>query len=142
MCQSNKIRRERERINSTELFLLCNNNFNCIAAFNAQESYGHANPTTGQTVQFNVETLDIGSGYNNRTSVYTAPMAGTYTFTWTIRSLGGATQYYVTGLVVNNDVKNSLMTYSHSHNDVSTATTVVSLEAGDVVFIRVQNRAG
>ena len=102
-----------------------------IAAFHAQMTT-NTSPTPGQTVQFGTETLDIGSGYNPATSVYTAPMAGTYTFTWTIRVSGNN---YQTELVVNNSAKDRIISYNN--NDVSTGTTVVSLNAGDRVFVRV-----
>ena len=95
-------------------------------------------PVNGQTVQFDVETLDIGSGYNHSTSIYTVPLTGVYTFTWTIRVLGST--YYATELVVDNVVKESLLTYAAA--SVTTATTVVSVNAGDRVFIRVQSRNG
>ena len=95
-------------------------------------------PTRGQTVQFGLETLDIGSGYNPSTSIYTVPLTGVYTFTWTIRKVEAG--YYATDLVVNNDVKESLLT--GYDGGVSTATTVVAVNAGDRVFIRVHNLGG
>ena len=95
-------------------------------------------PTRGQTVQFGFETLDIGSGYNPSTSIYTVPLTGVYTFTWTIRLRGSP--HYGTELVVNSDVNEVLMVYNNE--DVSTATTVVSVNVGDAVFIRVQYRGG
>ena len=106
--------------------------------------YGRStSPTDFQTVKFGSETLDIGSGYNSGTSVYTAPMAGTWTFTWTLsvghrrrENYGGS---YSTQLVVNNSVKDTLFT---SLDYVSTSTAVVSLNVGDRVFIRVRSREG
>ena len=97
-------------------------------------------PGKGQTVQFDVETLDIGLGYNPSTSIYTVPLTGVYTFTWTIRVQGST--YYATELVVNNVVKEVLLTHVYSNEDVSTAITVVSVNAGDRVCIKVQYRGG
>ena len=113
-----------------------------FTAFHAYMIYS-TDPTNGQTVKFDTETLDIGSGYNRGTSVYTAPMAGTWTFTWTIR-VGyrldvNKDGYYYTQLVVNHSAKDTLFT---RHKDVSTGTVVVSLRAGDIVFIRVYRREG
>ena len=115
-----------------------------VSAFNAHMT-SSTTPTNGQTVQFGTETLDIGNGYNSTTSVYTAPIAGTYSFSWTIRisNLG----WYATELVVNNSTKDVLITRSgdsgsdYAYETVTSATTVVSLHAGDRVYIRVQNRS-
>ena len=101
-------------------------------------------PTNGQTVQFGTETLDVGNAYNPSTSVYTAPLAGTYTFTWKIHIEGSG--FYTTELVVNNSVKDYLITRSddtggdYIYDTITTSTTVVSLHKGDRVYIRVQNR--
>ena len=103
-------------------------------------------PTTGQTVQFATETLDIGGGYNPSTSVYTVPQTGTYTFTWTL--LIWNKNYYQTELVVNTAVKDRMMTAtdtadgSYTPYATSTATTTVQLKTGDRVFIRVHYRSG
>ena len=113
-----------------------------LTAFSAHRS-GYTGPANGQTVQFSIETLDNGGGYDSTSSVYTAPLNGTYTFTWTIRARG--TGYYDTELVVNTAVKDVLVTVTDPpENDeaTSTATTVVSLTAGDRVFIRVHGRGG
>ena len=116
-----------------------------IIAFNAHMT-SQTTPTTGQTVQFGTETLDVGNGYNPTTSVYTSPLNGTYTFTWTIRIYNSG--YYVTELRVNNSVKDYLTTRSevtggeHTYETVTTATTVVSLHKGDRVYIRVNYRSG
>ena len=114
-------------------------NYSLLTAFSAQMT-GNTSPTNDQTVQFSREILDNGGGYNSTSSVYTAPLNGTYTFTWTIRATGN---YYLTELVVNIAVKDKLDTDPSSDNlPTSTATTVVSLTAGDIVFIRVLSRGG
>ena len=105
-------------------------------------------PTNGQTVQFGTESLDIGNGYNPSTSIYSAPQAGTYTITWTIRIYGN--YYYRTELVVNTSIINNMMTavYGPGPNSggvnyqTTSATTVTQLNAGDRVFIRVYIRNG
>ena len=116
-----------------------------IKAFNAHMT-SRTTPTEDQTVQFGTETLDVGNGYDPTTSVYTAPLAGTYTFTWSIRMQFSG--YYITELVVNNSAKDYLVSRSddtggdYTHETVTTATTVVSLHKGDRVYIRVQHRSG
>ena len=114
-----------------------------VSAFNARMT-SLTTPTFGQTVQFGTETLDIGDGYDATTSVYTTPIAGTYSFSWKIRitQLG----FYITELVVNNSAKDYLITRSNDSGGdyaietVTTANTVVSLDKGDQVYIRVQRR--
>ena len=123
----------------TQLYTFCT----FFTAFHALMRHGSTSPAVGQTVKFGSETLDIGSGYNSGTSVYTAPMAGTWTFTWTLRVgypwMETGDGFYTTRLVVNNSAKDALRTY---FKDVATATAVVSLDAGDRVFIRVHRREG
>ena len=103
-------------------------------------------PTTGQTVQFGIESLDIGNGYNPSTSIYTAPRTGTYTITWTISIYQN--NYYKTELVVNTSVKTHMMTAAYGpnsggvHFQTTSTTTVTQLNAGDRVFIRVYSRNG
>ena len=114
-----------------------------VSAFNAHMT-SSTTPTNGQTVQFGTETLDIGNSYNSTTSVYTTPLDGTYTFTWTIYIVSSG--YYITELVVNNSAKDYLITRSddsggdYAYDTVTTATTVVSLHTGDRVYIRVKYR--
>ena len=114
-------------------------------AFHARMT-GNTAPTDGQTVQFGIESLDIGNGYNPSISIYTAPQAGTYTFTWTISIY--QSNYYITELVVNTLVKHQMMTSSYGPGSNSlyyqstSATTVTQLNAGDRVFIRVYSKSG
>ena len=111
-----------------------------LTAFSARMSKD-SSPTQGQTVQFSREIINNGGGYNSTSSVYTAPLSGTYTFTWTIRAHG--VNYYDTALVVNTAVRDRLLTDPSANDEAtSTATKVVSLTAGDRVFIRVHGRYG
>ena len=107
-------------------------------------------PIADATVMFYTELLDIGGGYNPSTGVYTAPQAGTYTFTWTLHIMRSG--IYMTGLVVNDTTKNRMVTNtenwstnssdSYAHYSSSTATSTVQLTTGDKVFIRVLKRYG
>ena len=133
----------REALSRININFLHRNIMLYIKAFNAHMT-STTTPTPGQTVQFGTETLDVGNGYNPTTSVYTAPLDGTYTFTWRIKIYNSG--YYITELRVNNNVKDYLITRSddtggHTYNTVTTATTVVSLHKDDRVYIHVQRRS-
>ena len=111
-----------------------------FSAFSAHKA-DNIRVNVNANIPFQTETLDIGNGYNPTTSIYTAPLTGTYSFSWTIRIQWNGD--YTTGLVVNNQVKHSLQTSTQNSNTfnavvhvTSTAHTIVALNKGDTVFIR------
>jgi hypothetical protein len=83
-----------------------------------RDSLGSAQTLTNNaatTVIFDAEDSDAGSNYNNATGIYTAPVAGIYTFTAQLRVLGNATAAQLPG------------TYYFSKNGGTTAPNIILL---------------
>ena len=119
--------------------------FSAFSAHKADDNDVNVNAN----IPFQTETLDIGNGYNPTTSIYTALLTGTYSFSWTIRIVQNGD--YTTGLVVNNHVKHRLQTTTQGSTEsngvtfvvyaTSTAHTIVALNKGDTVFIKLLRKS-
>jgi len=96
----------------------------------------------GQTIVFNQVLINDGNGYNKHTGVFTAPITGTYFFTFSIlvthtatnvrlvkdgEHLVGAVGYSSTEYLPNNS--------SHRVSDHSSNSVVVQLNAGQSVWV-------
>ncbi|XP_060584368.1 uncharacterized protein LOC132740478 [Ruditapes philippinarum] len=51
-------------------------------------------PNAGETLVFKTTTLNKGLGYDNKSGIFTAPVAGTYTFSVHFCVAGGKNMYY------------------------------------------------
>jgi hypothetical protein len=51
-------------------------------------------PNAGETLVFKTTTLNEGLGYDNKSGIFTAPVAGTYTFSVQFCVAGGKNMYY------------------------------------------------
>lgn len=91
---------------------------------------------TNAAVVFDNEALDNGNGYTPTDGIYIVPESGIYVFTWTM--LAGSHQEFDTHLVVNGQVKGSSFSDTSENGDYyqSTAVVVISVSAGDHIFIR------
>lgn len=81
-------------------------------------------------------TTNFGNGYNAVNGMFTAPVAGTYVFSWTTQNYDYT--HMQSELVANSIVKANLWSDAGGHHDVAVAanTVVIELESGDVVWIR------
>ena len=98
----------------------------------------------GQTIVFQHETTDVGNGYNPSTGIYTAPRTGRYVFTYTIATNSALTNNYYS-LIVNNITSrpaNMMWLYEqHDGYNRGTNTVILVLNAGDQVFIKIQQQS-
>ena len=83
---------------------------------------------------FNRIVSNLGNGYNHRTGVFTAPVAGTYVFYVSIN------EYHKLGIgleiVLNNVSKVRLLGYSDSIHQTGTNMVVLNLQKNDGVCVR------
>ncbi|XP_061167428.1 complement C1q tumor necrosis factor-related protein 2-like [Saccostrea echinata] len=105
-------------------------------AFHSTLSNDLENMRKQQTVIFDNVTLNEGKGYNKKTGVFTAPMEGVYTFSWT--TMSKYSKYFVSEIV--HDGKP--IAYNHTdgrgaggHN-MSSTNANIKLKKGDKVWIR------
>ncbi|XP_060584369.1 collagen alpha-2(VIII) chain-like [Ruditapes philippinarum] len=62
-------------------------------AFRSNDLVDHS-PSSGETLVFKTTTLNEGLGYDNKSGIFTAPVAGTYTFSVQLCVDGGKDMYY------------------------------------------------
>ena len=105
-------------------------------AFSAQLSNDVTSMGNNQPIVFDKVVSNIGNGYNEADGIFTASVAGTYVFTWT--AFNKVHTHMQTELVVNNAVYGRTWSDANDHSDVAIAsnTVVVTLDSGDVVWIR------
>lgn len=95
--------------------------------------------TTGTTIIFDTESVDIGAGYNPATGIYTAPRAGVYQFNatvWFENNTGGNSPAYLNlvtsvgslGVVYHQPVTNGTVLALH-------IAGCVKLAAGETAYI-------
>nr|XP_034307456.1 complement C1q tumor necrosis factor-related protein 2-like isoform X2 [Crassostrea gigas] len=89
-----------------------------------------------ETVIFDKVSLNEGNAYDNSSGIFTAPLNGIYSFTWSIVTKAG--KYFVSEIVRNGQK----VVYNHSdgrgHNEwsMSTAQANIKMKKGDKVWIR------
>lgn len=116
-----------------------------VVAFSARRTAG--NVASGNTVVFDSASINTGSGYNSATGVFTAPVAGTYQFSW--GSIGNASANDIFRLVLRkNGVSTSLPqarsynSYGSEYPPTATALGYLTLSQGDTVNVHFQSDNG
>lgn len=118
-------------------------------AFSAKDAA--TTTTDAEAATYATEVVDLGSNFNATTGRYTAPVAGTYLFTFTVqgntaagkgctgylKKNGAGTLYGTTA------VASPTTTYSLATNPYSTGSVMLTLAAGDYVsaFVAVTGAA-
>nr|XP_034307463.1 heavy metal-binding protein HIP-like [Crassostrea gigas] len=95
-----------------------------------------------ETVIFDKVSLNEGKAYDNISGIFTAPLDGIYSFTWTISTTAG--KYFVTEIVLNGQS----VTYNHADgrghdgHPMTTSHANIKMKKGDKVWIRTQQNYG
>lgn len=109
--------------------------------FNAYLSATQTNKTgdgTAYTIIFDTEINDDGSGYNNSTGVFTAPVTGNYLFNTTVALAGVILQ---TASLINMTgsaygiVPFEVGQTNAFNNNIGTGTAIVKMTAGDTMSV-------
>ena len=88
-----------------------------------------------QVHKFDGVDTNVGNGYDRHSGLFTAPVSGTYLFTWVMTVQAGYTA--ITVLNVNGNGRSAAKACSPSHSAVKTGTNtlVISLQKGDKVWL-------
>ena len=86
------------------------------------------------TLIFNKAILNVGTGYNPSTGVFTSPVAGTFVFY--VTALEYSKQYLMVDIVLNSVSKVKLVGESAAAYQTGTNMVVLNLQKGDSVWVR------
>nr|XP_022293098.1 uncharacterized protein LOC111103844 [Crassostrea virginica] len=86
------------------------------------------------TLVFNSVILNVGTGYNPSTGIFTSPVAGTYVFYVTAVEFN--TQYLRVDIVLNSVSKVRALGESNAAYQTGTNMVVLNLQKGDSVWVR------
>lgn len=94
------------------------------------------NPSLHHVLVFDNVKTNVGSAFDGISGMFRAPIDGVYMFTWTIFS--DRHSFIFSQIVVNTEAFTSMITDSDEVSDFhsSTGVIVVSLNLGDLVYIR------
>uniref|UniRef100_K1Q3W5 Heavy metal-binding protein HIP n=1 Tax=Magallana gigas TaxID=29159 RepID=K1Q3W5_MAGGI len=86
-----------------------------------------------ETVIFDKVSLNEGNAYDNISGIFTAPLDGIYSFTWTISTTAG--QYFVTEIVLNGQYVTYNFADGRGHNGhpMTTSHANIKMKKGDKV---------
>eukprot|EP00105_Crassostrea_gigas_P027750 XP_011449190.2 PREDICTED: heavy metal-binding protein HIP-like [Crassostrea gigas] len=95
-----------------------------------------------ETVIFDKVSLNEGNAYDNISGIFTAPLDGIYSFTWTILTASG--KYFVTELVLNGQrvAYNHADGRGHDGFPMTTSHAKIKIKKGDKVWIRATGNYG
>ena len=105
---------------------------NFPAFFASMSSHQH-NVGVHHTMIFDSVKTNILNAYNNYTGVFQVPHAGTYVFSYSIRSIGGE---LCVELIRNAETLDALYTHSIHDQDTTSKTYIGHFEVNDSVFVR------
>ena len=101
-------------------------------AFQAEVSHSLQGLGKGHHIIFDVEKINTGNGYNPFSGTFTAPVSGTYFFSWTISfKLGDI----ALGIYVNGDIRSAVNAFQ-SGAITNSDILVTEVNQGDVVTVR------
>lgn len=91
-----------------------------------------------ETVIFDNVSLNEGNAYDNNSGIFTAPLDGIYSFTWTILTKAG--KYFVTEIVLNGQQVTNNQADGRGLNGypMTTSHANIKMKKGDKVWIRTQ----
>ena len=100
-------------------------------------SHDELHPGTHQIVVFDSIQTNVGSAYNNYSGIFTVPVSGVYSFSWSIADNGCHGAVY-TVLVVNNVEVGGIGTDGSDvcDDELATGQVVLELNVGQIVFVR------
>ncbi|XP_052678292.1 heavy metal-binding protein HIP-like [Crassostrea angulata] len=95
-----------------------------------------------ETVIFDKVSLNEGNAYDKTSGIFTAPLDGIYSFTWTILTTAG--KYFLTEIVLNGKkvVLNHTDGRGHNGGPMSTSHANIKMKKGDKVWIRTHSTSG
>ncbi|XP_052680200.1 complement C1q tumor necrosis factor-related protein 3-like [Crassostrea angulata] len=95
-----------------------------------------------EIVIFDKVSLNEGNAYDHVTGIFTAPLDGIYSFTWTTLTKAG--KYFVTEIMLNGKTVafNNTDGRGHSGNPMSTSHANIKMKKGDKVWIRTHGSGG
>ena len=105
-------------------------------AFYAIMSHDEPDPGKHHTIVFDTIQTNVGNGYNNYSGIFTVPVSGVYSFSWSIANICQSEVFTV--LVVNNEEVGAIATDTGPACDhgIATGQAVLSLQIGQIVFVR------
>uniref|UniRef100_K1RAZ6 Caprin-2 n=1 Tax=Magallana gigas TaxID=29159 RepID=K1RAZ6_MAGGI len=95
-----------------------------------------------ETVIFDKVSLNEGNAYDKTSGIFTAPMDGIYSFTWSMLTQKG--KYFVSDIVRNGHkvASNYSDGRGHDHGSMSTEHANIKMKKGDKVWIRTHRTWG
>lgn len=113
-----------------------------VIAFDIGGSAGTVTVNAGQTLPFTTPRVNIGSHYNTSTYTFTAPVTGTYFFSFSVYTQGAvALCYHVNGAQLGGSNPIPLAIHNTSGRNVS-ASTIITLNANDTVKVASRDNGG
>ncbi|XP_060081734.1 caprin-2-like [Ylistrum balloti] len=107
-----------------------------MVAFYAVLSRDYNNMGGTADLRFDRIVTNIGNSYSTNTGVFTCPLAGIYVFSWTIHD---TVSYAYADLVKNGASVGISFIGDSSFSGVGTGLSVLLLEKGDEIFIRISS---
>ena len=100
--------------------------------------------TSGQTIVFQHEIIDVGNGYNPSTGIYTVPRTGRYQVSYTLSNSVAASNNLYSLMVNNNSTPASTMWLYEQHDAYyrGSNSVMIPLDAGDKIFMKIQQQSG
>ena len=100
-------------------------------------SSGEDNPSKHHTFVFDVVKTNAGNGYNKFSGMFTAPLSGLYVLACSI-TMQGSGAYASFAIIKNEEIVGTFFADAEHEQEVrsSSMVVIVSLQVGDVVFVR------